>query len=149
MDVLAILKQNPRAVYTITSDQSVDDAIKLMTAKKVGALIVTDGDDPAGIFTDRDVFRSYLQVKNFAPSAIKLKKVIAPKLIAAKPTDSISAVVNLMIKSDINHLPVMENRKIIGVLALRDLVENQIESLTGEIHQLKDYIDDLHEAGRD
>jgi signal-transduction protein with cAMP-binding, CBS, and nucleotidyltransferase domain len=55
----------------------------------------------------------------------------------------------MMIKSDIYHLPVMENKQIIGVLTLRDLFEFQIASLADEIHQLKDYIEDLHEAGQD
>ena len=149
MDVRAILKQNPRPGYKITGDQSVDDAIKLMTAKKTSVLIVTDDDDPTGIFTERDVLRYYQQAKNSAPSEIKLNNVITHEFIAAKSTDTITAAIDMMIKADIYHLPVMENKKIIGVLALRDLFEFRIESLTAEIHHLKDYIEDLHEAGQD
>ena len=54
-----------------------------------------------------------------------------------------------MIKSDLDHLAVIEDDNIVGLLALKDLVEFQQSSLTQEIHQLKDYIDDLHEAGQD
>jgi len=149
MDVRAILKQNPRPGYKITGDQSVDDAIKLMTAKKTSVLIVTDDDDPTGIFTERDVLRYYQQARNSAPSEIKLNDVITHEFIAAKSTDTIPAAINMMIKSDIYHLPVMENKQIIGVLTLRDLFEFQIESLTAEINHLKDYIEDMHEAGQD
>ncbi len=149
MDVLAILKQKSRPVYTITSDHCVDDAIKLMTAKNASALIVTADGDPTGIFTEKDVFRCYQQIRNSALSKIKLNRVITREFIAAKPTENLTAVINRMIKSDIYHLPVMENQKIMGVLALKDLVEFQIESLTEEIHQLKEYIEDLHEAGQD
>lgn len=149
MDLRAILKQNPRPGYKITGDQSVDDAIKLMTAKKTSVLIVTDDDDPTGIFTERDVLRYYQQARNSAPSEIKLNDVITHEFIAAKSTDTIPAAINMMIKSDIYHLPVMENKQIIGVLTLRDLFEFQIASLADEIHQLKDYIEDLHEAGQD
>jgi len=149
MNVLAILKQKSSLVYTITSDHSVDDAIKLMTAKKASALIVTTDDDPTGIFTERDVFRCYQQTGKLAPTEIKLNQVIAHGLVAVKPTDNITTVIKMMIKSDCYHLPVMENQKILGLLALKDLSEFQIDLLTGEIDQLQNYIDDLHEAGQD
>jgi len=149
MDVRTILKQNPRPEYKITGGQSVADAIKLMTAKKASVLIVTDDDNPTGIFTERDVLRYYQQAKNSAPSEIKLNNVITHEFIAAKSTDTITAAIAMMIKTDIYHLPVIENKKIIGVLTLRDLFVFQIESLTAEIHHLKDYIEDMHEAGQD
>ena len=53
------------------------------------------------------------------------------------------------LKSDLDHLPVMDDDIIIGLLAFKDLVEVQLEALTDEIHQLNDYIEDLHEAGQD
>ena len=67
----------------------------------------------------------------------------------ADPEDKLSQVLALMIKADIRHLPVIEEKKVIGMLTLNDLIEHQIDSLTDEIHQLKEYIEDLHEAGRD
>ena len=53
MDVLAILKQKSRPVYTVTNNQTVEDAINLMVAKNVNALIVTDKGQPVGIFAER------------------------------------------------------------------------------------------------
>ena len=149
MNLGTILKQYSRPVYTITGDHCVDDAVKLMAAKKTRALIVTADDKPAGIFTEKDVCRCYQQTRNSALSEIKLNRVITREFIAAKPTDNLTAVINRMINSDIYHLPLIENDKIIGMLALKDLVEFQMESLTEEIHQLKEYIQDLHEAGQD
>ena len=149
MEVLAILKKNARPVYTVSTNQTVEDAINLMTAKKVSALIVTQEGLPVGIFTERDVFRSYLRDKTAAPSEIKLESAMTNKLIVADPNEDISVLVALMIKSDIKHLPVMENKKIIGFLSINDLIEHQIDSLNDEIHQLKEYINDLHEAGQD
>jgi CBS domain-containing protein len=149
MEVLAILKKNARPVYTVSTNQTVEDAINLMTAKKVSALIVMQDDQPVGIFTERDVFRSYLRDKTAAPSEIKLASAMTNKLIVADPYEDISVLVALMIKSDIKHLPVIENKEIIGLLSINDLIEQQIDSLNDEIHQLKEYINDLHEAGQD
>jgi CBS domain-containing protein len=149
MEVLAILKKNARPVYTVSTNQTVEDAINAMTAKKVSALIVTQEDQPVGIFTERDVFRSYQKDKTAAPSEIKLESAMTNKLIVADPNEDISVLAALMMKSDIKHLPVMEDKNIIGMLSINDLIEHQIDSLNDEIHQLKEYINDLHEAGQD
>ena len=149
MDVLAILKQKSRPVYTVTINKSVDDAINLMVAEKVSALIVTDKGQPVGIFSERDVFRYHLLDTKSAFSDIEIKSAMTGRLISAESTDDISDLITVMIKSDLEHLAVIEDHQILGLLTLKDLVEFQIESLTDEIHQLKDYIDDLHEAGQD
>ena len=149
MDVLAILQQKSRPVYTVAINQSVDDAINLMVAEKVSALIVTDKERPVGIFAERDVFRFYLLDRKSKFSDILLKNALTDRLISVESTDAISDSIRLMIKSDLEHIAVIEDNKIKGLLDFKDLVEFQIASLEEEIHQLKDYIDDLHEAGQD
>ena len=149
MDVLAILKQKPRPVFTVAVNQSIDDAINLMDAKKVSALIVTDKEQPVGIFAERDVFRYYQQERKGRFSDAKIKSAVTNRLISAESTAEIDSLIPVMVRSDLEHLAVIDNNNIIGLLELKDLLEFQIESLTNEIHQLKDYIDDLHEAGQD
>ena len=149
MEVLALLKDNARTVLTIASNQTVDDAICLMASGKVSALLVTENDQPAGIFSERDVFHTYLRNKSTAFSEIILENAMMRNLIVAETEDAVTAVMARMIKADITHLPVIEDKKIVGMLTLKDLMEHQIDSLTDEIHQLKDYIADLHEAGQD
>ena len=149
MDVRAILKQKSRPVYTVTIDQTVEDAINLMAAEKASALIVIDKGQPVGIFNERDVFRYYLLNRKSAFSDIKIQSAVTGRFISAATTDEITDLITVMIKSDLDHLAVIEDDNILGLLALKDLVEFQQSSLTQEIHQLKDYIDDLHEAGQD
>lgn len=149
MDVIALLKKKSLPVYTVFVDQSVDDAINLMVAEKVNAVIVTDAQQPVGIFTERDVLQYCLSGRSEVCSEVKLKSAMTGRLISADSTDDISEIIRVMIKSDLDYIPVVEEKKILGLLALKDLVEIQLESLTSEIHHLKDYIDDLHEAGQD
>jgi CBS domain-containing protein len=120
-----------------------------MTAHKVDALIVTDNDKLAGIFTATDVFRYYQQAGNMLPSEAKLDDIISGRLMTVAPTDPITAAIDLMMKSDIRHLPVVDDDHVIGILTLQDVLGCQIDLLTGEIHALQDYIDDLHEAAQD
>ena len=147
--MLAFLKDKARTVLKIASNQTVDDAICLMTSGKVSALLVTENDQPAGIFSERDVFHTYLRNKSTAFSEIILENVMTRDLMVAESQDTVIAVTGRMINADMTHLPVMEEKRIIGMLTLKDLMQHQIDSLTAEIHQLKDYIADLHEAGQD
>ena len=149
MEVLALLKDNARRVYTIASSQTVEDAIYLMAGRKVSALLVTENDQPAGIFSEEDLFKSLLEKKSAAFSEIKLETAMTRNLLLAKPEDPIGAVLSKMVAADINYLPVIEEKKIIGILTLKNMMKHQIDALIDEIHQLKDYIADLHEAGQD
>ncbi len=149
MKVHELLSQKARPVYTITSDQTVDDAINLMTSKKAGALIVIEADHPVGIFAERDVFRAHIKDKSAAFSEIRLKDAMTNKLFAAKTEDEISSVMSMMIQADIKHMPVMKENKIVGILTLNDLIEHQIDMLTEELQHLREYIEDLHHAGQD
>jgi CBS domain-containing protein len=149
LEVLALLKDKARRVHTIASNQTVEDAICLMASGKVSMLLVMENDQPAGIFSERDVLHTYLRNKSTAFSEIILENAMTRNLMVAEPKDAITPVMARMIKADITHLPLIEEKKIVGMLTLRDLMQHQIDSLTDEIHQLKDYIADLHEAGQD
>jgi CBS domain-containing protein len=143
------LQLKSRPVYTLSSDQSVDDAINLMTAEKASALIVTEADQPVGIFSERDVFRAHIRDKAAAFSEIPLKDAISHKFFSTNAEDEISSVMSMMIQADIKHMPVVKENKIIGILTLNDLIEHQIDVLTDELHQLREYIEALHHAGQD
>ena len=149
MEVLALLKDKARRVHTIASSQTVEDAICLMVSGKVSTLLVMENDQPAGIFCERDVVHAYLRNKSTAFTEIILENAMTRNLMVAEPKDTITAVMARMIKANITHLPLIEEKKIVGMLTLKDLMQHQIDSLTDEIHQLKDYIADLHEAGQD
>ena len=149
MEVLALLKDKARRLYTIASSQTVEDAIYLMAGRKVSALLVTENDQPAGIFSEEDLFRFLLGNKTAAFSEIELEAAMTRNLLLAKPEDPITTVLDKMIAADINYLPLIEEKNIIGMLTLKDMMKHQIDALIDEIHQLKDYIADLHEAGQD
>jgi len=149
MIVKDLMANRSRPVHKIGSNRNVDDAVHLMACENTSALIVMENDQPAGIFAERDVFRHYLRNKSTALSDTALRNAMTDRLITAGPADEVSRALAIMVKADIKHLPVIEDKQIIGMLTLNDLIEHQLESLNLEIHQLKDYIEDLHEAGMD
>ena len=149
MKVRDLFREKIRPVHTIAGHRSVDNAIDLMTGKQATALIVTKNEEPIGIFTERDVFRIFQRNIKTVLSEIAVQSAMTDNLITAKPEDDISRIMAIMTKADIRHMPILKKKKLMGLLTLNDLTEQQIESLNDEIQQLKDYIDDLHDAGMD
>jgi CBS domain-containing protein len=87
-------------------------------------------------------------MKSTAFSEIALEDAMTRNLVVAEPRDTITEVIARMIKANITHLPVVEEKRIVGMLSLVDLMEYQIEALGEENLQLKEYIADLHDAGQ-
>jgi CBS domain-containing protein len=149
MHVRALMSEKARPVYFISCHQTVEDAVNLMTAKRVSALVVKESEHPIGIFAERDVFRCYAEQRSMGISHILLKDAMTAELIVAKPEDNTIAVTARMIKAEIRHLPVIEKDEIVGMLSFGDLIEYLIGNLTDELQHLRDYIADLHSAGQD
>ncbi|MFZ0611372.1 MAG: CBS domain-containing protein [Desulfobacterales bacterium] len=149
MAVSDVVKKSGRPVLTLESGRSVDDAIEAMNAGSAGALIVTEKGRPVGIFAKRDVLRTYLRDKGQSFAAVRLGDAMTAKLTSAKPGDPIEVVMQVMLEAGIGHLPVIEDEKVIGLLTAGDLVEYRLAALDDELHHLKEYIADLHEAGLD
>ena len=143
------LLKTPGRLHTLRSDRTVEDAIDEMAARQATALIVMDGDTPVGIFAERDVLRCYLRHRPQRFADIPVTGAMTNKLIVAEPQEPISAALAMMVKADIKHLPVVDGGRIVGVVTISELVKHQIGSLTAELHDLKDYIADLHDAGQD
>ncbi len=149
MKVHTLLTAISQPVHMIAGDRSIEAAIEMMAAKRTSALIVTDNDQPVGVFAKSDVFRCLAKDKNIDLSAKTLLSALTTKLITAELEDQVDQIVAVMLKARVRHVTVVENKKIRGMLQLTDLLEQHIESLTNELNQLKDYIEDLHDAERD
>jgi len=149
MRVRDAMKRKSRAVHTIAAAQTAEDAIVRMTEQKTSALIVMDGERPAGIFTERDVLRCHVAWRDRLFREMPLREAMTSELIVAQPDDLVSSAMAMMIKADIRHLPVVENQRIAVMLTISDLVKHHVGELTAELHYLQEYITDLHDAVQD
>jgi CBS domain-containing protein len=140
MKVRDLLASKGKNTVSIDVNSSVDDAIRSMHASKISALIVTENEKTVGIFTERDVVRSYIATngKNFKD--VPVRDAMIKDLIVAVPDEDLNEVSATMIEKNIRHLPVVENHKVVGMLSIRDIIQTQVKKLTSEIHYLKDYI---------
>lgn len=149
MNVQDLVEKKSGHVYTVGSELTIEDAINQLCERKIGSLVVMDGESPVGILTASDVLRCHVRNREKTFQNVKIRDAMTNKLIVAEPDDEVSEAMAMMIKAEIKHLPVIKEGKIFAMLSIRDLVQHQVESLTAELHFLRDYVADLEEAGRD
>jgi CBS domain-containing protein len=134
-----ILDQKGSTVLTIHSGASVLEAIGIMSQANVGALVVQDGDQPAGIFTERDYLRK-IALQGRSSSNTPMRDVMSSPLITVAPKDSSQAAMEIMTKRRCRHLVVTEGGKMVGIVSLGDLVKHMLRLKEAEVEQLAQYI---------
>ena len=140
MKVRALLETKGKDIVSIDADSSIEDAIRSMHARKISALMVTDQGKTVGIFTERDVVRSYIAGDGKGFKDMKVRDHMVSNLIVAVPDDELNDVSAIMVEKNIRHLPVFEHNRVVGMLSVRDIIQTQVSKLHSEIHYLKDYI---------
>lgn len=133
-----ILSSNS-TTHTISPDSTVWDAIKLMTDKGVGALLVTESSKLVGIISERDYMRK-VALMGRASQTTQVRDIMTPKPFTVSPDQSTEVCMQLMTEKRIRHLPVVDNGKVLAMLSIRDLLENIMEEQKHLIEQLEQYI---------
>lgn len=128
-----------KEVISIAPHRPVFDALVILAEYKIGALIVLDGQNLVGIFSERDYAREVI-LKGKSSKTTAINEVMTSKVLSAKPDDTVEHAMSLMTEHRIRHLPVVENDKVIGVLSIGDLVKETIAYQKELIKQLQSYI---------
>ena len=123
----------------ISKNQTVFEAAKLMTEKRIGALPVLEGERVVGIFSERDVMNRVV-AKNLNPQTTTVEQVMTKDLIVGTPDEDIEAILGRMKQSNIRHLPIVEEGKLVGMLSLRDLLQADLIEKDEEIKIMTAYI---------
>lgn len=126
-------------VWSIHPDASVYDALVLMAEKNIGALLVMDGDNLEGIFSERDYARKVI-LRNQSSKDIAVKEVMTAKVIYVQPNVSLEDCMALMTEKRIRHLPVLDGGQLVGLISIGDVVKQIISDKKFVIKQLENYI---------
>jgi len=129
-----------RQIWTISKDQSVMQALILMSEKNIGAIIVVDNNDfPIGIFSERDYARK-IYLKGKSSKDTLLDEVMTKELITVARDYKIDQCMEIMNEKRIRHLPVLENKKIIGMISIGDVLKIMIKEQKELIDHLQKFI---------
>jgi len=129
-----------RQIWTISKDQNVRQALILMSEKNIGAIIVVDNNDfPIGIFSERDYARKII-LKGKNSKETLLDEVMTKELITVTRDYKIDQCMEIMIEKKIRHLPVLENKKIVGIISIGDVLKIMIKEQKELIDHLQKFI---------
>ena len=129
-----------RQIWTISKDQSVMQALILMSEKNIGAIIIVDNNDfPIGIFSERDYARKIV-LKGKSSKDTLLVEVMTKELITVTRDYKIDQCMEIMNEKRIRHLPVLENKKIVGIISIGDVLKIMIKEQKELIDHLQKFI---------
>jgi len=137
--VKEILEAKPQKVLSISPQATVLDALKAMADYEIGALVVLDGDRLAGIFSERDYARKVI-LHGKASKDTSVHEIMTHKVVCVRPEQSVEECMALMTDKRIRHLPVLQDKKVIGVISIGDVVKEVISEQRLMIEQLEHYI---------
>ena len=117
-------------LVTARPDQTAAEAIRTMLDAGVGSVVICEGPEPVGIFTERDVLR--LAGNGAAFGTTLLRDVMTPNPLTASADDGILAAAQLMGERNLRHLPVVEGGNLVGIVSIRDVLGFLAERLWAE-----------------
>ncbi len=134
-----LLNQKGRDVWSINPDQTVLEALELMSDKGIGAVVVLENDKIVGIFSERD-FARFSAKKGSLSLYIPVNELMTQVVFAVHPDQSIDECMALMTQKHIRHLPVVDKGQLVGVISIGDVVREVISQKEITIHSLENYI---------
>ena len=134
-----ILDVKGRDVWCIGPEASVFEALKLMAEKEVGALVVLDGGNLAGIISERDYARKIVLLGRASPTT-QVKEIMTTDVVCVDPEQSVDECMALVTEKRTRHLPALKDGKLVGLISIGDLVKSIITEQQFIIEQLERYI---------
>jgi len=129
-----------RQIWTISKDQNVRQALTLMSEKNIGAIIIVDSNDfPIGIFSERDYARKII-LKGKSSKGTLLEEVMTKELITVTRDYKIDQCMEIMTEKKIRHLPILEDKKIVGIISIGDVLKIMIKEQKDLINHLQKFI---------
>jgi CBS domain-containing protein len=147
MRVSDILKVKGNALFTVTPDTSVQDAVTTMAEHDIGSLVVMEYGDLVGMLTFREVILT-LRANGGSVGTSTIRKLMDDHPISCTPETDVDEVRRIMLEHHVRYLPVMESRALMGVISFYDVARAVVEAQDFENRLLKAYIRDWPEEER-
>ena len=139
---MGILVQNlaKRGCITIKEDSHINELIELLNLNKIGCVAVVKKNNSiiVGIISERDIIRNYEKIsKN---KNIIVSEIMTHRVLSCTTKTSSKDIMEMMTKNRIRHIPIIENKKLLGIVSIGDVVNRIIENYATEAKYLREYI---------
>jgi CBS domain-containing protein len=132
-------EKSQRALISIGPDDTVYQALQIMAEYDIGAVLVMEMGDVAGIFSERDYARRIV-LQGRTSITTPVRDIMTSKVVYVTPNNTMQECMSVMTEKHIRHLPVLEDGLVIGLLSIGDLVRATIAEQQQMINQLVNYI---------
>ena len=126
-------------IHSVGPDTSVTECVRVMTAEKIGALLVLEGERLTGMFTERDALNKVLAA-GLDPGSTKVAEVMTKNPIWIPPTTTVGDAMELITRRRFRHLPIVDNGKVLAVISSGDLTHWLVQDKIGEARELVDLV---------
>lgn len=134
-----ILNRKGSYVESVKPETIVIDALKLMADKNIGSVAVMQNDTFVGLMTERDYSRKII-LKGRASNETTVGEIMTSNSPAVTSNDSVENCMEIMSSKNLRYLPVIENKKLIGIISINDVVTETILTQKETIEHLQNYI---------
>ncbi len=139
MIVSAILKQKGADVETTHPEVSVAEAARRLTEKGIGSLVVCDTQGRVvGILSERDIIKG-ISTHGQAVVGLPIKSIMTDGIITCAPDDQVKHIMSVMTRQRVRHIPVLVDRKLVGIVSIGDLVKSRLGQTELEVNVLRDH----------
>jgi CBS domain-containing protein len=140
MIVNRILSIKGRNVVSIKPDRTLGEAAKLLSEKRIGALLVCDDQQPvSGIVSERDIVRA-ISAHGAQALSEPVSQFMTEKVVTCTTKTQINDVMEIMTREKFRHVPVVENGSLVGIVSIGDVVKLRLEEIEAEAQAIKEYI---------
>jgi CBS domain-containing protein len=139
MRIADVLRNKGASVATITPETSVAGLLTELTVHNIGAMVVVSPDGLVGIVSERDVVR-HLHTHGASALSRPISKIMTATVATCTKSDTVDSLSVLMTKNRVRHVPVLDGKKLIGIVSIGDVVKTRMEELEAEQQQLQSYI---------
>jgi CBS domain-containing protein len=134
-----ILKEKGSVVWSVHPTNTVLEALGVMAEHDIGAVLVLDGDKLVGVFTERDYARKVVLAGRSSKDS-QVSEIMTSQVICVTPDRSVDECMALMTNKRLRHLPVLDHKRVVGIISIGDLVKATIDDQQFTITQLQSYI---------
>ena len=134
-----IIQTKGREVWTIPPETTVFDALKIMADKNVGALVVLDKAELAGILSERDYARKVI-LHGRSSRELQVREIMSTSVYSVSPKENIEDCMALFTNKRVRHLPVLQDGQLVGIISIGDVVKAVIAEQEYTIKHLENYI---------
>jgi CBS domain-containing protein len=139
MTVRAILDSKGHHIVSIEPDIKLSDAVKILSERRIGAVLVIKNQRIEGILSERDIVR-VLGARGAAVLDEPVSETMTRKVMSCREVDTVAAIMERMTSGKFRHLPVIEGEQIVGLISIGDVVKWRVMEYEREQEALRDYI---------